>query len=69
MVTDNNCMFRLLTGHHQVAYSMKRVGSLYNIQCNFYLIRQKLHCILYNPPTLFIGCTSDDGLLEAETCS
>jgi hypothetical protein len=33
-------MFRPLTGHHQVVHLMKRDWGLYNIQCDFYLMKR-----------------------------
>ena len=77
MVTANNYMFRPLTGHHQVVYTMKRVeGALYNVQCNYRLITKSRHqtvvtlYIVQPPPQPFSLCVQPaDGLLEAETCS
>ena len=54
MVTANNYMFRPLTGHHQVVHPMKRVGGLYNIQCNLCLMTTYRSYIVYcTAPTPF----------------
>ena len=57
MVTANNYMFRPLTGHHHVVHPMKRCwGAVqYTMQLMSHddVVRQKLHCILYSPPTPF----------------
>ena len=67
LVTANNYTFRPLTGHHQVLHSMKRVEGciIYNVTA----VRQKLHCISYNPQPFSLDVQTYDGLLEAETCS
>ena len=49
VVTANNYMFRPLTGHHQVVQQMERGWGLYNIQCDFCLMRcRSLYQIHYN---------------------
>jgi len=57
MVTANNYMFRPLTGHHHVVHPMKRcwgaVQYTMQLMSNDDVVRQKLHCILYSPPTPF----------------
>ena len=59
MVTANY-MFRPLTGHHQVVHLMKSAEDR-----TLYIV----HCILYSPQPFSLDVQSDDGLLEAETCS
>jgi len=64
MVTANNYMFRPLTGHHQVVHLVKRRG-LYNIQCNFCLMKRShsLYRIYYNQVKL--GRTNNINIISS----